>query len=546
MGKAKKQPFIFGKHERLGAEGAEQDEEFLSECFVDVGDMEFLRDPEKPQRILVGRTGSGKTALLLTLQAQEEHVAWIEPEELSLQYLSNSTILKVLEELGVNLDLFYRLLWRHIFAVELIKLKYRVHSEEDDRNIIQGLLDTVFRKKARREAMDYFREWGSKFWEDTETRVHEVTEHLESDVRASLGAKARFLEGDASARTRLGAEERRELVHRIQEVVNRVQIQKLGQIIKALAEDVFTDPKERFYIVIDRLDEHWVEDRFRYRLIRALIETIRDLQKIRTAKVVIALRIDLLQRVIRETRDAGFQEEKYEPLYLRLRWTKEELLELLDLRVQALVRRKYTSRPVGWREVFPSKMDKTGFAGYLLKRTLYRPRDIIQFANACLESAVGRAKLTATLVKEAEAKYSERRFRSLGDEWESEYPGLLTYASVLRRRPKSFRVAEVSLEEIERLCVKSIGSEDDMNLGRLRPVIRKVFYDQAEVSEVRNRVIKAFYEVGLVGLRTEVGSKVAWSFLGGYDIKESEIQEDARVEINPAFYRVLGIKPRAR
>jgi hypothetical protein len=48
---------------------------------------------------------------------------------------------------------------------------------------------------------------------------------------------------------------------------------------------------------------------------------------------------DLLDRVVRLTRDAGFQEEKYETLYLPIEWTKESLTGFLNARIDKLVKR---------------------------------------------------------------------------------------------------------------------------------------------------------------------------------------------------------------
>ncbi len=82
--------FRFKKNDRIGEAAAEVDDKFLFDCFVDTGDLEILRDCTAPQRIIVGRTGSGKSALLRTLEAKEEHVITLAPEQLALSYLSNS------------------------------------------------------------------------------------------------------------------------------------------------------------------------------------------------------------------------------------------------------------------------------------------------------------------------------------------------------------------------------------------------------------------------------------------------------------------------
>src|SRR5207253_755042 len=102
MAQLKESEFKFRRNDNVGAEGAEHDQEYLGDCYYDRDDLEILRDCCSNGCIVVGRTGSGKTALLLELQSKEEHSVPINPEGLSLQYLSNSTILPQLEALGVN------------------------------------------------------------------------------------------------------------------------------------------------------------------------------------------------------------------------------------------------------------------------------------------------------------------------------------------------------------------------------------------------------------------------------------------------------------
>ena len=225
--------FTFRKNDTVGAESAELDHFYLDDCYYDNGDLAVIRDCSNPNCIIVGRTGSGKTALILKLQENEEHIISIEPENLSLQYLSNSTILPQVEGLGVNLGLFYKLLWRHIFAVELIKPKYGLRTEDQNRTFWDNVWDIFSKDQEKEKAIEYLRKWGEEFWKDTEYRVREVTSKLEANVKDTLGIKwPSILDASMGNEEKCSVEEKADVVKRLQEVVDSIQVRELTKVIK--------------------------------------------------------------------------------------------------------------------------------------------------------------------------------------------------------------------------------------------------------------------------------------------------------------------------
>ena len=181
--------FVFRKNQTIGAANAELDGHYLTQCFVDTGDLLVLRDCDDPRRILVGRTGAGKTALLTRLAELEDHVIQIHPDSLSLTYIANSNILRFFSEAGVHLDIFFRLLWRHVFCVEIIKSRFGIDSEEKQRSFVEVLWRMIPRNKQHEKALDYLKDWSDSFWEEREYRIQEVTTKLEKDLEGAVGAK---------------------------------------------------------------------------------------------------------------------------------------------------------------------------------------------------------------------------------------------------------------------------------------------------------------------------------------------------------------------
>ena len=60
--------YTFKKNATIGAADGIDDKSFLAESFVDNGSIDTLCDFSKPEFIIVGRTGAGKTALIEKLQ----------------------------------------------------------------------------------------------------------------------------------------------------------------------------------------------------------------------------------------------------------------------------------------------------------------------------------------------------------------------------------------------------------------------------------------------------------------------------------------------
>jgi hypothetical protein len=95
--KAPTNPVLLRKNMHIGFADAEADTEFLNRCFVDTGHLGELRNTDGPKCIVIGRTGSGKTALLKRVIDSEENTSQISPEMLSLNYISNSNVIQFFE-----------------------------------------------------------------------------------------------------------------------------------------------------------------------------------------------------------------------------------------------------------------------------------------------------------------------------------------------------------------------------------------------------------------------------------------------------------------
>lgn len=532
--------FLFRQTDTIGAADA-ADDDFLVDAFVDAGFLEVLRDCDDSRQVLVGRTGAGKTALLRILSQYETRVIQIAPESLALSYISNSTILKLVSGLGVNLEPFFKLLWRHVLVVELLRRRFPVGSASET----PGWLERLFNRgdKRTKKALDYLRKWGESFWEDTDYRILEVTRNLEKKIEGSCSLGGASLGSSFDGARTLNHGEKAEVVRRAQTIVNEVQVRELATVLDVV-NDALCDGQKRYYITIDRLDEEWVHEGIRLKLIRALIEAVTAFKRVQNAKVIIALREDLLERVFQETRDAGFQREKYESRTLRLSWDATKLEEVLDLRVQALVRRRYTKAPVALRDILPQRMGRKSQAidsvQYILDRTLMRPRDAIAFLNCAIRSSAGKPKLSQHAIRDAEVEHSNSRTRAVIDEWVGLIPGLRVAIDCLAHLPANLCVRDLD-EDVTLSCVIALEAEPNQGPCVLHDDARRVMASEIQWQRFRVRMVLVLYQVGIVGLKVD-GQRLIYSSSSPWEPSESDVYERLKLVIHPMFRRALRTK----
>ncbi|MCW0331165.1 P-loop ATPase, Sll1717 family [Pantoea ananatis] len=535
-------PVKFKRNLNIGDLDAETDNDFLDSCFVDKGYLEDLMDVKNPCSIIVGRTGAGKSALLYKISTSVDNYKKIDPNDISVKFLEHSDIIQFMDKLGVNLDLFYKMLWRHILIIELVRLRYRIRNEEENENFFRGLIERFNRDDIKQKAISYFREWGDKFWLNTDEQLKQITKKLEDETKMSLGFKHVGVDVSASGASKLSDEQKIDITQRASQVVSSLQIKQLNDMLDMLAEYSFKDPQKHYYLLIDQLDEDWADTNTRCKFIRALIEEVKGFRKIRHIKILVALRKDLIDMVFDKTRGAGFQEEKYESYILQIQWDNDELVDLVQKRVKETFRRVYTKDQVKITDIFPEARKvahgKTAME-YILERTLLRPRDILQFINETFKVSFDKDKITWTLIHEAEKTYSEKRLRSLKEEWGETYPSFEDTVEILRGRNSTFDFIDFRNAQFETVITKlSTIKNDDPCV-----IKAKGYFEVAgsTVEEISSTILACLYKVGAIGLKLETNNSFIWSYRNKSAISAGEAERANQIKVHKMLHKTLDI-----
>ena len=538
------------KHKRrqgrfsLGGEQAEADP-LLKDSFFETAQYDALEDRDDPMCFVVGRTGSGKSAMLQRIESQHAgHVIRITPEDLSLPYVADLGTIKHLVENEVHLSPFFIALWKHIFLVEIIRHRYRVDSPAAKQNFLVGLRDRIAQDRSKLAALDYLNEFGDRFWCETDERVREITEKFEQEVKAQagLGAPSLGLSAGVESSGLRTVESRTELVQRYQKIVNDTQLPRLNKMISVLDEDILSSPQNFTWIIIDDLDRDWVDERTANDLIMCLFRAVVDLKRVQNLKILVALRNNIFQALDFGSLKGG-QEEKFRALTMRLRWTQGDISSMLDERVLVASKRTSGVAISGVRGILPVRNPKRGDAlDFILRRTMMRPRDAIAFVNTCLELTSGRPSIAWEHINEAEPLYSHNRLLALRDEWKPSYPGLDMVMGKFAGCPTvlSPTVLRAHLDEVAML----LASADFLGRDWLMDQTTKVWEvsgDQDKDLQPFRPLIEMLFNIGFLGFRQTSPKAIFSQDQPEFLSQHHAFSSIAGFVVHPAFWATLGI-----
>ncbi|MBC6458885.1 hypothetical protein HKK72_13385 [Actinomadura sp. HBU206391] len=298
--------------------------------------------------------------------------------------------------------------------------------------------------------------------------------------------------------------------------------------------------RRRVVVFVDELDRGWDSSEDAQAFVSGLFQACVSINGLhRNLRVYVSLRQELYDDIPALYEDA----QKHRDLLERIHWSEESLLELIAKRIRySAQERGYDSEMLRripdracWSAVFAGDSDRFGESsfGYMMERTLYRPREIIQFCTEVLETARGRASglpLPFASITRAEHGYSAERAKDIAAEYRYQYPGLMSVFDVFRGRSHTF-----ARDDLELLCLA-------LATGEIPTRNSHSWLTYCEP----DALIEILWQVGFLTAQP-IGDEVAHrtgngAFFGAHQVQHLNLAAVQRFQVHPMFRAYLGLE----
>ena len=445
------------KHLYFGKDDAESDsasEGLLSSSFLVTS--AYQRAVAGKKRLIIGRKGSGKSAICLRLlseYAPSGRACIVTPDEISADEVRR------FELPGVASEHAKALLWRYIIAIQIGKqlisqaTKDQLKEVEKLRAVREFLVEN---EELDPTTMDRFWRIIQRITGKLTIKALQETTSIEIQAQSSgitLSSKLDVIEANVAA------------------VLNAVP--------------VFSKTKP-LYILIDQIERLWSNDRGSDQMVVGLLMAANKAWALYPGvQCTIFLRTDIYEALQFADRDKFRGEESH------LVWNRKELLELVERRAMSSLSVK---SEILWQSYFPGTVDNVPAKEWLVQRTLLRPRDVIQLCNACRDTAEakGHEMIDQEDLREASQLYSGWKHNDLLNEWRINFP-FLTDLFVLFAN-QSFTVKKSKLAE---------------RFAKVNEALVKR-YPSYESSLSLEPLLEILFDIGFIGISLD--NKIVYSF----------------------------------
>jgi len=470
----------------LGDLTAENDNRMLSDAFVATGDFRTLIESDD-RTVVVGRRGTGKSALFLQLKKHWEKDKHIEvlsfaPEDSEI--IGFRSLMKPFSE-SFNLSrAATRLLWRYALLMEIasyIAGNYKTSSLVD--------------------------------------RDNDLREHIErwNQVKGSFLTKCRKI-----AKEFLTSDSCEEAVGDLSgnldlEAVEEKVIELLGKA------------KKRIVILMDRLDEGYEPDAVGIGIIAGLAYAAIELnKKSDLIRPIVFLRDNIYRALAKEDPDYS---RNIEGQVIRLHWDWAQLLILATGRLKISFNLDVEKDQRVWDRCTAG--DLQGREGFkkCLQFTLYRPRDLLSLLNEAFFCAARQSRERAVIddLEYAAQSISLARLEDLWKEYQKIFPAIQATTSCFKDGEPELTAQHA----LDKISATFTGLEESGNHSALA---------EARILQPSG-ILQSLYSIGFIGVHDSSSS--SYSFCHDGRTPDKGFSDLDKILIHPCYWLGLNLSKNA-
>ncbi len=483
----------------LGASAAENEITTLGEYYLEID--AYRRAIRKEVRLVTGRKGSGKTAIFFIIRdTVREHrqnvVVDLKPEGYQLMKLKDAvTGLLSTGTVEHTITAFWEyLLWLEI-CYKLLEKDQELHKRDH-------------------RLFEPYQQLRASYLTDAYSSEGDFAERLKALLRDIVQTIDQKYSGQNLIE--LTTPEITELVYRH----NFPDLKK--QIIDYLVY------KNELWLLFDNIDKGWATHGVKPEdlvILRSLMEASRKIERDLTKKnidahTLVFLRNDVFEHLIDETSDRGKETRA------NVDWSDSDLLKEMVRRrlIRALPDEKQDATFADiWSNLCVPLVDGEDSAEYLIKRSLMRPRSLLDLIGHCRGYAInlGHTKIEKADIAKGCDAFSNDLLAELDLEIRDVFPNA------------------------EHLLYAFIGSNAHLTRSNLEKILQGHGIEGGQIE----KVIKMLLWFGFIGMVwTDSSDRYIYSFnynMKGMDSSHSQLLSKGNIHysINPAFSPALGLSP---
>jgi len=457
----------------LGHSFAEYDQLLTKKgVFVQTPSIDASLDPSRSKSFFVGRRGTGKTAITLYLEQNRKCSIPLHPQ--------------VFSPLGLEVDIetlrdARQRSFRSLVAAFSRALLNEVVLEWSKAHLIR--LDDLPRRLKRErnfiESMDF------------DLRVLQFVEDLFGSLTKT--------------------DEKGWLKH----------IRCVTELINEMKELAVAD-RWNYTLLIDRIDDSWDGSDVAVIFLTALMHSCVELTAaIPSVRPLLFLRENIFERV----REIDNEFQRLETSVVSMEWSREQLVELVERRLNLPLNTKLPLRGPTWDHFFEGDGDDT--RSLVFDYCQKRPRDVLTYCSFAVESAQShkRQKVTIEDVLSARRRFSDSRLKDLGDEYAENYP------------------------QIQLVLSRFYGLGGEYTLLGIDSFVKKLLVDE-QINQCCNtwlyeytqpeRFMQLMYNIGFFGFRS--GDSVLFRALGPRSTTPPAITTGTHAVVHPCYTEALNLQ----